>query len=464
MTGQQAATISKKDSEFRNFALNGNIWHVVLYVGLPLALYQTLTLLFKIVDSMMAAHISSNAVSAVSYLSQINLMLSAIGSGLAVGSSLKISESYGAGDYDQVKTQISSMFALCGLLGISVLVLLIPFTTPFLRLLKTPDVFIAEGSLYFILELIAMVISFFNNIYIAVERARGNSKRIFFLNTAAILLKLSLTAYFVYILHCRIHMIAVATILSQSALLAAAMINMNQKGNAFGFSLSSISLHPTVIGPMIHLSIPVTAEKIAFAFGKVVVNSMSTVYSALTVGALGISNNIGGFAVSPQCGIQEGGAAVISQNLGAGNPKRALQSFRCTLIINILIGFIFMILTLLFLPWLGWMFAGSDQEFADMIISIYRWEAMGAIPLGVHAAVMALLYGFKKTRITLYINASRVFVFRIPVLWFLQTFTDLGNVSVGVVMAVSNVGVGLLSAFIAVYEIRKICKEYQISF
>ena len=124
MTGQQAATISKKDSEFRNFALNGNIWHVVLYVGLPLALYQTLTLLFKIVDSMMAAHISSNAVSAVSYLSQINLMLSAIGSGLAVGSSLKISESYGAGDYDQVKTQISSMFALCGLLGISVLVLL----------------------------------------------------------------------------------------------------------------------------------------------------------------------------------------------------------------------------------------------------------------------------------------------------------------------------------------------------
>ncbi|MGN0158793.1 MAG: MATE family efflux transporter [Brotaphodocola sp.] len=464
MNKQPNASISKKDSEFRDFALHANIWHVVLYVSTPLALYQSLTQLFKIVDSMMAAHISSNAVSAVSYLSQINLMLSSIGTGLAIGASLKVSESYGAGDYEKVKTQVSSMFALCGLLGIGVLGFLIPFTPQFLRFLKTPEVFIAEGSLYFILELIAMVISFFNNIYIAIERARGNSRRILFLNTAVIAIKLSLTAYFVYVLHCKVHMIAVSTIISQSALLAAAIINMNQKGNAFGFSFSSISLHPTIIGPMIHLSIPVTVEKIAFAFGKVVINSMSTVYSALTVGALGISNNIGGFAVSPQNGIQEGGAAVISQNLGAGKPKRALLVFRCTLVINILIGAFFMLLTLAFLPQISRIFAGTDQEFANMIISIYRWEAMGAIPLGIHASVMALLYGFKKTRITLYINAARVFLLRIPVLWFLQNFTSFGSTSVGIVMAVSNVGVGLISAIIAIYEIKHICKEYQLSF
>ena len=85
-------TISKKDDNFRDFALNGNLWLLLLQVGLPLALYQNLNMIFKILDSMMASYISAESVSAVAYLSQINHMISAIGGGLAIGSSLKISQ------------------------------------------------------------------------------------------------------------------------------------------------------------------------------------------------------------------------------------------------------------------------------------------------------------------------------------------------------------------------------------
>lgn len=456
------AELSQKDAQFREFSLHSNMWRVVFYVCVPLALYQSLTQIFKIFDSMMAAHISANSVSTVAYLSQINLMLSAIGGGLAVGASIKISEAYGAGDYKLVKERVSSLFAMCALLGGVILLVLVPFTPQFLRLARTPEVFIAEGTQYFILELFGMVISFFNNIYIAIERARGNSKRILYLNTAVILLKLALTALFVYVLHSGINMISVATIISQTVLLFAAVINLNQKGNAFGFSLANISFQKDVVAPMVHLSIPVIIEKIAFAFGKVVINSMSTVYSALTVGALGISNSIGGFSTMPQNGFQEGGSAIISQSLGAGEPKRALEAYRCVMVICIAIGAVFMTLSLIFLDQISALFAGSDAQFGQMIASIYRMEAMGAIPLGMNAAVMALLYGFGKTRITLFINFSRVFIFRVPVLWFLQQFTDLGSISVGIVMAVSNVSIGLTSIIIGAYEVRKIRKEYQI--
>ena len=91
-----------------------------------------------------------------------------------------------------------------------------------------------------------------------------------------------------------------------------------------------------------------------------------------------------------------------------------------------------------------------------MICSIYRMEALGAIPLGANAAVMALLYGFGKTKVTLLINFSRVFVFRIPVLWALQTFTTLGDVSLGIVMAVSNISTGLMALSIGWSTIRQI--------
>ncbi|HIX14799.1 MAG TPA: MATE family efflux transporter [Candidatus Hungatella pullicola] len=457
------ANLSAKDEKFRNFSLNDNMWKVVLYVGTPLALYQSLNQLFKIFDSMMAAHISANSVSAVAYLSQINMMLSALGGGLAIGSSLKISEAYGAGSFSLVKQRVSSLFAMCALLGLGILLILEPFAPQFLKLARTPESFISEGILYFRLELLGMVISFFNNVYIAIERARGNSQRILKLNMGVIAIKLSLTALFVYVLGSGISMISVATILSQSFLLCAAVINLNQKGNAFGFSIHSLSFKPSVIRPMIVLSIPVIIEKAAFSFGKVIINSMSTIYSALTVGALGISNNIGGITTMPQNGFQEGGSAIISQSMGAGKPKRALKAFWCILVINVIIGFILMCLSLTFLSQISDLFAGEDEEFAGMIASIYRFEAYGAIPLGINASVMALLYGFGKTKLTLTINFFRLFVFRIPVLWFLQNFTHFGSLSVGIVMAVSNIATGIFSLSIGLFQIRSICRRYDIS-
>ena len=80
---------------------------------------------------------------------------------------------------------------------------------------------------------------------------------------------------------------------------------------------------------------------------------------------------------------------------------------------------------LIFLGPISRLFSGGDPQFQQMICSIYQMEALGSIPLGINAAVMALLYGFGKTRISLIINFSRVFIFRVPVLWGLQQFTDL---------------------------------------
>ncbi|MCM1056466.1 MAG: MATE family efflux transporter [Firmicutes bacterium] len=456
--------LSKKDEKFREFAQNGHMGKVVLQLGLPLALYQSLNQLFKILDTLMASHIGNSTVSAVAYLSQINLMLSALGGGLAVGSSIKISEAYGAGKLELVKRRVSTLFSMCAILGGGILLLLGPFTPQFLRIMNTPEEFIAEGSTYFVLELVAMVITFFNSVYIAIERVRGNSRRILYLNMLVIVVKLSLTAWFVYGLEGNVTMIAIATILSQLVMLVAAVINLNQGENVFGFSFRAIDFKGEVVKPMVKLSVPVVVEKAAFAMGKVVVNSMSTVYGSLTVGALGISNNIGGITTMPQNGFQEGGSAIISQNLGAKKPERALSAFKWTLLINVICGLLFMSLSLIFLKPLSALFSKGDAEFAGMIAEVYRLEALGAVPLGVNAAVMGMLYGFGKTKITLLMNFCRVFVFRIPVLWALQQFTSLGNVSVGIVMVVSNTCSGILAAVIAAIEIRKICRSQGIKF
>ena len=102
------AKLTTRDEHFLERSLNGTMWKVVLYVGAPLALYQGLNMLFTILDTMMASHISKESVSAVAYLSQLNLILSAVGGGLAVGAGIQISRAYGEGNFTLVRKRVSS--------------------------------------------------------------------------------------------------------------------------------------------------------------------------------------------------------------------------------------------------------------------------------------------------------------------------------------------------------------------
>lgn len=453
-------TLSEKDRKFREYSLNAPIFKVVLKVGTPLAIYESLNQLFKILDTIMAAHIGSDSVSAVAYLAQINLMLSALGGGLAIGAGIKISQAYGAGDYKTVKKRVSTLYAMCITLAFIVLCSILPFNRQFLRLAGTPEVLIEIGASYFAIELISMVIQFFNNVYIAVERARGSTRKILYLNILVIILKLSLTAIFVYGLNGNLVMIAAATLISQSVLFLFALFQViRERKEVFGFHIRHVTMKKGIAAPMITQSIPVIVEKVLFFFGKIVVNSMCTIYGALMVGALGVSNNIGGLVTCPQNGYQAGAASIISQNIGAGKYKRAMSAFYATLLINVLMGFAILGLIIWQIDFVSGCFAGDDEPFKQMIINVYQYEAIGAMLLGINASVMALLYGMGKTKITLILNFARVFIFRIPVLWFLQNMTSIGDRSVGLTMMISNILASISVIPVAVYYVYKINKK-----
>ncbi len=458
-----ASVVSKKDESFRQYALTGSPMQVILSTCMPLALYQALQSIFKIVDAMMASHISAEAVSSVSALAQITLMITALGGGLAVGGSIKISEAYGRGDYTQVKRMVSTVYAMAVLISGVVVVVLVPFAEGFLRLLQTPEALISTGAGYFRVEILSLVVSFFNTVFIAIERSRGHAKKILALNVGIIVIKLGLTALFVYVLRGGVVMIAVATLAGQLVMMAYALVSMFRDTGAFRFSFREIRLRKDTVGPVTNLAYPVSAEKFLFAAGKVVVNAMCGSYGSLTVGALGISNNIGGLTTSWHVGLTDGTAPLISQNRGAGNHRRTLQLFYRLLILNVTVGVIGFILVSLCLPWLARIFAQSkgtfDQAFCDMIVDIHRYEMFGYIMLGINSSSIALLLGYGYTKLTMLLNVARVFAFRVPVLWFLQNFTDLGPEAVGMTMMISNICVGVSAIVVVIPVVLRIRKE-----
>lgn len=460
------AVLSKKDEKFREYALTGHPLQVILSFCGPLALFQALQSIFKILDALMASHIGADAVSAVAVLSQITLMINALGSGLAIGGSIKISEAYGRGDYETVSKRVSTVYTMAVMVSVVVAAVLIPFAEPFLRLLNTPEALIQAGTGYFRIEILTLVINFFNTVYIAISRSRGHATKILVLNMVTVVVKLGLSAYFVYVLESGVTMIAVATLVGQLVMLAYAVWSMSRDEGIFRFSRKNIQLNRETVPPILKLAYPVSTEKLLFAAGKVVVNSMAGVYNAMAAGALGISNNIGGLTTSWHMGFTDGAAPLISQNRGAGKYKRTLQLYFWLLLVQVLIGVIGLALVSWSLPWLAEVFAQSkdafDQEFCDMIVDIHKWEMVGYITMGINAATLALLLGYGYSKRTMILNVARVFVFRIPVLWFLQNFTDMGVEAVGVTMMVSNVSTGIAAigfAIPTVLEILRLARE-----
>ncbi len=461
-----ASAISKKDESFRQYALTAPAWRVLLVVCAPLALYQALQSIFSVLDTLMASHISANSVSAVAVLNQIKTMISAVGSGLAIGGSITVSEAYGKGEYDQVRRRASTLYAMAVIVSLVVVAVVVPFAEVILRWLQTPESLIAEGAGYFRVEILTTVVGFFNTVYIAIERSRGHSRKILLLNLMIILIKLGLTALFVYVMECGVIMIAVATLASQCFLLVYALITMPRDEGAFRFSMRNVRLKKDTVLPILNLSYPVSAEKMLFSLGKVTINSMAGGYGEKTAGALGISNNIAGLTTGWQSGMQDGAASLISQNRGAGKYRRTLQFYVWLMIMGVTIGVVGMAAVYSGLPWIAKIFAQSknqfDQGFCDMIVSIHRWEMLGYITLGMHSATLALLLGYGYTKLTLVVNVARVFVFRVPVLWAFQHFTTLGAEAVGLTMMVSNVCAGLSAVAVAIPVIIRILKKAKL--
>ena len=147
------AKLTGRDARFLERSLNAVTWKVVLSVGLPLALYQGLNMLFTVLDTMMASHISKESVSAVAYLSQLNLLLSAVGGGLAVGAGIQISRAYGEEDFALVRKRVSSLYVICLAVGLVMLALLYGLgKTRLTLLLNFARVFVFRIPVFWLLQ------------------------------------------------------------------------------------------------------------------------------------------------------------------------------------------------------------------------------------------------------------------------------------------------------------------------
>ena len=364
-----------------------------------------------------------------------------------------VARQFGAGDMEKARYLSNQTISLSNIIIALLLGICVPFAVPIMRLSGVPDELINIGTGYFIVQVITLAFVFYNSVFMAMQKAKGNTKIMFWLNILAMIVKLSLSVLFIWGIGFRdIVWVAISTLIGQIVMFAVLLLMMLQRDNVFIIKIEEFKLKKQEIKSILSMSLPIFLGKFIFSFGKVSINAMCKAYGPLVVGALGVSNNINGMVTTPINSFEEGTSTIISQNIGANNIKRAIKTFKYSFLMATALGIVgYILVRFICQDAIINLYNQNAQAedtamFLALIKSIHRYDSLSILALAVNSAVLGVLYGFGQTKMTMVLNISRVFVFRIPVLWYLQTFhKEIGAEAAGISMGISNICIALAS-------------------
>ena len=447
--------MTKEERQYkkRDMILNGNIYKTILVIALPILFYNVCNYLYGIYDMMIVqvAHIGDAA--DVVVLDQIKNMIQTLGGAIATGGGILIAKKIGEKDIDGAKKSANTLFTLALIISLITL-LFIPLAVPFLTLLRTDKSTIDNALGYFDVQMVNLFIMTLNVAFIAIEKSKGNTFRIFILNLGVIALKIGLTTLFAFgpFEGVTITWLAVATMIAQSFMMIFMIILSILPSNILRITPKTLNLKKEYLLTIIKLSLPVFIRRFLFHFGKVYLNSIATVtYGKMVVGALGISNTMAGLPTNMINSFEDGGSTIVSQNYGNGNGKRIKQFYIVNMIIVASMSLLSVIILFLLKGNVAGFFAGGDEEYRIIIVEIFKWEILDVFFTGIAGASNAIFYGFGKTRITSIMSMVNLFGFRLPTLMILMYGVGMNYEACGIAMFVSNTLAGIITFSLCLY-------------
>ena len=190
--------INSRDLKRREQILNGNLLCTIITICAPIFLYNLFNSFYAIIDAVVVSKIDPTSVSAVASLSQISHLLTSLGSGLAAGGGIIVARYFGAGDMEEARLHSNQTVSMSNITVALLLGICIPLALPIMKLSGVPDELINIGTGYFIVQIINLGFVFYNSVFMAMEKAKGNTKIMFWLNIVAMIIKLSLSFLFVW--------------------------------------------------------------------------------------------------------------------------------------------------------------------------------------------------------------------------------------------------------------------------
>ena len=336
----------KQQSLSKDFT-QGNIARQLFWLALPFMASNAMQVLYSTIDMVIVgAYVGTPGLSAVSQSSQIVNFATMVCLGFSNAGQVLISQALGARKKKEMNDIIGTLFGFVLILSVVLSAIILVARVWILDVMNIPTESYDMAMEYLIICAAGLIFTAGYNMVSAVLRGMGDAKRPFLFIAIASAVNLVLDLLFTGLLGWGVAGAAWATIIGQAVSFLFSLYYLFRHKEQFGFDFQKESFVPKkkYVGMITTLGTPMAIQSGCINLSMLFVNSMINSVGLIESATFGVGVRIDDIVNKISQGIQYAAMPMISQNIGAGNSKRAKQVVYQAWIISAALTACFMIL------------------------------------------------------------------------------------------------------------------------
>lgn len=312
---------------------------LILQFAVPLLVGNLLQQTYNIIDAAIVGRIlGPDALAGVGASSSVQFLVLGFCIGVCCGFGIPVARSFGAQDYEKMRSDIFHGMVLTGLFAVVLTVLCALLCPQILQLLSTPEDIYANAYQYLLIIFLGIPFNLLYNLLSGIFRSVGDSRTPFMFLAFSTVLNIGLDLFFIIVLHLGCAGAALATVISQAVSGILCYLYMRKKMPILRLNRQECRLDGHTVKMMLAMGLPMGLQYSITAIGSMVMQSANNGLGSVYVSGFTAGMRIKQFAMCPFDALATGVSVFCSQNLGAGRIQRIKTGIRQGTLVGILYG------------------------------------------------------------------------------------------------------------------------------
>ena len=404
---------------------------------LPLVIEQVLAITVGLADTMMVSSVGEAAVSGVSLVDMLNVLIINIFSALATGGAVVVAQLLGARKNDRACDASKQLYLVVTVIALIISALVMLFRAPLLRLLfgTIEDDVMQSALTYLTVSVFSYPVLAIYNAGAALFRSMSNSRVSMMTSIAMNLVNISGNAILIYVFNMGVAGAGLASLVSRILGAVVMMVLLRNRHNLiFIGHLFRYRFDWPMVRSILHIGVPNGLENGMFQVGKVLVSSLIAVFGTSAITANAIANNLAQFECIPGSAMGLAMITVIGRCVGAKDYKQArYYAKRLMIITYISMTAICILLSALIVPIVK--LYHPSQETFDLAVWLGLYHgACGILIWPASFALPNILRAANDVRFTMTVSIISMWLCRILFSYVLALWCGLGLKGVWIAM------------------------------
>ena len=317
----------------------GEVWKVISRFALPLLIGNLLQQLYNVTDSVIVGQfLGKEALAAVSASFFIYYFIISLVIGIGSGTTVVISQFYGAKRFDELQKAFSSFFIFMLVAGVLLSIIGIIFAEPMFRLTNTPEEVIPQAVLYFRIYVGGTFLFVTFNSIISILRGVGESVRPMLFILLTTVLNVILDLVFIAVFHWGIEGAARATVIAQGIGMCVALAYINNTHPLLSIKKKDLVFDTSLFKEGLRIGLPTSVQQCAISLGLIALLGIVNSFGTETLTAYGAAGKIDTIIIQAVLTLSGALAAFCGQNIGARRLDRVRARVRFARLVNVVLG------------------------------------------------------------------------------------------------------------------------------